>query len=324
MLPTKKQVLECVPGALLKFESPGLGRPISGRTRDSFVLKDGRRVSVVTDRIAQFNRILGGIPYKGQALNQLAAFWFENTADIVPNSMIEVPDPNVMVSRQLRRISIQIVVRGYITGTSPTSLWYSYDRGEREIYGIRFPDGLKKNDPLLKPALTPILRTGPGIMGEMVSAQAVVGRGLVEADVWEQMCTTAQKLYARGWEVAEEAGLILVDALYEFGLDDHGTLMLINELHTPDASRFWLANSYPSRKAARQDPAHFDNEFVYTWYEQQGYDGNGAPPKLPDDIIYEASQRYIRVYEYLTKRDFEPAPYPATARIQAAVALYKA
>ncbi|MBN1285883.1 MAG: phosphoribosylaminoimidazolesuccinocarboxamide synthase [Anaerolineae bacterium] len=325
MLPTRKQILDLVPSALLTFKADDLGKPVSGRTRDSFTLGDGRRISVVTDRIALFDRILGAVPYKGQVLNQLAAFWFEHTADIVPNSMIEVLDPNVMLSRHLKRIPMQIVVRGYITGATPTSLWYSYSQGKREIYGIRFPDGLNKNDMLIKPALTPILRTGPGIMGEMVSAKAVVSRGVVDAKVWDQMCNYARKLFERGKEVAEEAGLILVDALYEFGTDpETGALMLINELHTPDASRFWLANSYAARKAARQDPEHFDNEFVYLWYDKQGYDGEGEPPILPDDIIYEASLRYIQVYEYLTRKTFEPAEYPATERIETAVAPYRA
>lgn len=323
MLPTRKQVLDLVPNALLTFKADDLGKPVSGRTRDSFVMEDGRRISVVTDRISHFDRILGAVPYKGQVLNQLAAFWFEHTEDIVPNSMIDVLDPNVMLSRHLNRIPMQIVVRGYITGTTPTSLWYSYNRGKREIYGIRFPEGLNKNDLLIKPALTPILRTGPGIMGEMVSAQAVVGRGVIDADIWDQMCRYARQLFERGQKVAEEVGLIMVDALYEFGIDDNGTLMLINELHTPDASRFWLANSYAARKAARQDPDHFDNEFIYLWYEKQGYHGKGEPPILPDDIIYEASLRYIRVYEYLTRKSFEPAEYPAADRIKAALAPFR-
>ena len=323
MYPTKTHVLEVAKNALLEFDTPGLGKRTSGRTRDSFVLADGRRLSVVTDRIRYFDRVLGAVPYKGQVLNQLAAFWFENTADIVPNHMLEVPDPNVMVSRNLRRIAVQIVVRGYITGVTTTSLWYSYERGERVIYGIRFPEGLNKNDALLKPAVTPILRTGPGITGEMISAQAVLERGLVDPDQWECMCDIALKLFERGQSVASKAGLIMVDALYEFGIDDDGTLMLINELHTPDAARFWRANTYASRKAARQQPEHLDNEFIYLWYDKQGYTGEGEPPKMPDDIVYQAAVRYIEAYEYLTRKTFEPAPYPAAARIEEAVRPYK-
>lgn len=323
MFPTRTQILDNVPNALLEFDMPGLGAKVSGRTRDSFILADGRRLSVVTDRISHYDRILGAVPYKGQVLNQLAAFWFANTADIVPNSMLDMPDPNVMVSRHLRRIPVQVVVRGYITGVTPTSLWYSYERGERTIYGIRFPEGLNKNDALLKPIITPILRTGPGIAGEMISAKAVLERELVDPDVWERLCAIALKLFARGQAVAADAGLILVDALYEFGMDEQGEIMLINELHTPDASRFWRANTYGSRKAARQEPEHLDNEFIFLWYKQQGYEGEGKPPELPDDIIVQATVRYIEAYEYLTRQSFAPAPYPATARIKKAVAPYK-
>jgi phosphoribosylaminoimidazole-succinocarboxamide synthase len=323
MLPNRTQVLAAVDKALLEFDMPGLGRKESGRTRDSFVLSDGRRVSVVTDRISHFDRVLGAIPYKGQVLNLLAAFWFQNTSDIVPASMLEVPDPNVMVSRHLQRIPVQLVVRGYITGVTPTSLWYSYERGERVIYGIHFPEGLSKNDALLKPVITPILRTGRGIAGEMISAEAVVKRGLVDADQWKKMCSIAVALFKRGQEVAAEGGLIMVDALYEFGIDASNTLMLINELHTPDAARFWLASTYAAHKAARRDPEHFDNEFIYLWYDEQGYNGEGDPPPLPDDIIYRASRRYIEAYQYLTRQPFEPAPYPATARIRKAVVPYR-
>lgn len=322
MIPNRTRVLEAVEDALLEFDLPALGSRTAGRTRDSFLLPDGRRLSVVTDRIIHFNRVVGAVPYKGQVLNQLAAFWFENTADIVPNHMLEVPDPNVMVSRHLRRIPVQLVVRGYLTGVTPTSLWYSYERGERVIYGIRFPEGLNKNDALLRPVITPILRTGPGITGEMISAQAVLERGLVSPEVYDAMSKTALKLFDRGSEVASEAGLIMVDALYEFGVDEGGALMLINELHTPDAARFWRANSYASRKAARQQPEHLDNEFIYLWYNQQGYDGEGKPPAIPDDIIYQATVRYIEAFEYLTGQDFQPAPYPATRRIEKAVRPY--
>ncbi len=322
MFPNKTQVLEAVKGALLEFDLPGLGKKMSGRTRDSFILPDGRRLSVVTDRISHFNRILGAVPYKGQVLNQMAAFWFENTADVVPNHMLEVPDPNVMVVRNLRRIPVQLVVRGYITGVTPTSLWYSYERGERVIYGIRFPEGLNKNDALLKPIITPLLRTGPGISGEMISAHAVLQRELVDPDYWKEMCNIALELFERGQKVASEAGLIMVDALYEFGVGADGALMLINELHTPDAARFWRANTYGSRKAARQEPEHLDNEFIYLWYDKQGYEGEGRPPQMPDEIIYQATVRYIEAYEYLTGKPFAPAAYPATPRIEKAVAPY--
>jgi phosphoribosylaminoimidazole-succinocarboxamide synthase len=324
MLPTKKRILESVPNALLSFNMPGLGKRVQGRTRDSFILSDGRRVSVVTDRIGHWDQIYGAVPYKGQVLNQLAAFWFEHTDDIVPNSMLAVPDPNVMVTRHLERIPVEVVVRGYITGTTPTSLWYSYDRGEHVIYGIRFPEGLQKNDALLKPIITPIIRTGPGIQGEMLSAQAVTQRGLVEPDLWEQICDTALKLFDRGQQVAEKAGLIMVDALYEFGVDEKGTIRLINELHTPDAARFWLANSYASHKAAGKEPEHLDNEFIYLWYDGQGYEGQGTPPAMPQDLTYEASRRYIQVYEYLTREEFMPADYPAERRIRAVLKPFKA
>ena len=301
-----------------------LGPKQSGKVRDIYA-RDGHLVLITTDRLSAFDHILGLVPFKGQVLNQLAAFWFEQTGDIVSNHFVEAPDPNVTIGRKCRPLPVEIVVRGYISGVTTTSLWYRYSQGERNIYGMDFPDGLRKNDPLPQPIITPTTKAEKGGHDEPTSSAEIVEQGLVEAGLWQTVCAAALALFRRGQEIAARGGLLLVDTKYEFGLADDGELTLIDELHTPDSSRFWTTASYAevSREPARAggaseivtEPENFDKEFVRLVYAARGYRGDGQPPPLSDDLALQAAQRYIRSYELITGRTFEPAETPVAERV---------
>lgn len=289
----------------------------SGKVRDWYSLGGGRRLIVTTDRLSAFDIELGALPYKGQVLNQLSAFWFESTKDIIPNHLIETPDPNVSIVHEVDPIPIEVIVRGYITGVTHTALWYRYSLGEREIYGWHFPDGLKKNEKLPEPIITPTTKGGPTGHDERLSCAEVVSKGRLDAPSWEQIQSAALALFKRGTEVAARAGLILVDTKYEFGRRADGSIMLIDEVHTPDSSRFWKASSYKDRIAAGQEPENFDKEFIRLKYAGLGYQGEGPAPELPDSVWDEASALYRSACEKLTGRVFEPGEYPPEPRIEA-------
>ncbi len=287
----------------------------SGKVRDTFCLPGARRLIVTTDRLSAFDRILTAVPFKGQVLNQLSAFWFEATADIISNHLIAVPDPNISLVYECTPLPVEVVVRGYITGETQTALWYRYSLGERHIYGYDFPDGLAKNQPLPAPLITPTTKGRAGKHDERITCAEVVERGLLDAKTWEQVQAAALDIFKRGQEVAGRCGLILVDTKYEFGRGPDGAVMLIDEVHTPDSSRFWLAESYESRLARGDEPENFDKEFLRLWYAERGYRGDGDPPAAAEDLIVQVSQRYIALYERLTGRPFEPGAYPAGPRI---------
>lgn len=291
---------------------PGKG---AGKVREWYRLPGGRRLIVTTDRLSAFDRVLACVPFKGQVLNQLAAWWFEQTTDIVPNHMLAVPDPNALVAVEVEPFPVEVIVRGYITGVTSTALWYRYSLGEREIYGYRFPEGLRKNDALLAPIITPTTKGGPTGHDERLTPAEVVEKGLLDADTWERVQAAALAVFARGQEVARRAGLILVDTKYEFGRAPDGRIMLIDEVHTPDSSRFWKADSYPARFAAGEEPENFDKEFVRLAYAEHGYRGDGPPPNIPDDVWQMASRRYISIYEMLSGKRFEPGAYPVEPRL---------
>ncbi len=287
----------------------------SGKVRDTFLLPDGRRLIVTTDRLSAFDRILTAIPFKGQVLNQLSAFWFEQTADIIPNHVIDVPDPNTSLVVGCETLPVEVVVRGYITGVTTTALWYRYSLGERHIYGYDFPDGRVKNQPLPEPIITPTTKGRAGEHDERITCAEVVERGLLDEATWEQVQAAALAIFKRGQEIARQGGLILVDTKYEFGRAPDGQVMIIDEVHTPDSSRFWLAESYEERMASGEEPENFDKEFLRLWYADHGYRGEGEPPEPTDDLIAQVSERYIALYEMLTGQTFEPGTYPASPRI---------
>jgi len=311
-----KTILASLPQTLETIDLPQLGKKHQGKVRDFYILKD-KRITITTDRQSAFDVILGQIPFKGAILNELAAFWFEKTKHIVLNHMLAVPDPNVLVSKNCEPIPVEMVVRGYLSGVTTTSVWYSYEKGERTIYGIKFPDGMKKNQKLPQPIITPTTHpeAGSNLHDERLTRDEIINQGIVERKLYEQMEKAALELFAFGQKWCQEHGLILVDTKYEFGLSD-GKLTLIDEIHTPDSSRFWIAKTYDKHLQAGKEPENFDKEFLRLWYANKGYTGNGKPPEMTKELAVELSQRYIKTYEMLSGEIFEPFTYPIEERIK--------
>jgi phosphoribosylaminoimidazole-succinocarboxamide synthase len=303
----QQDLMQAIPNCVDNVDIAGLGKRIQGKVRDIYTLDD-KRLLITTDRISAFDRILGLIPYKGQVLNQLSAWWFEQTADIVENHMISLPDPNVMLVKEAKTLPIEVVVRGYITGVTSTSLWTMYAAGEREPYGIRLPDGLKKNDKLPEPIITPTTKAEHG-HDEAITSQQIVEQGLVNADIWAEVQEKAIAVFKRGQALADKAGLILVDTKYEFGLID-GKVALIDEIHTPDSSRYWTKASY-----AAGSPENISKEFLREWFKAQGYTGEGEIPQMPAEFVAEVAARYIEVYETITGQAFIAGEQPSQTRI---------
>jgi phosphoribosylaminoimidazole-succinocarboxamide synthase len=312
-----EEIRQVIPDALESLTLPGL-KVERGQVRDNYELADGRRVLVATDRFTVFNQQVGLVPYKGQVLNQLTNWWFEQTADIVPNHVIDVPDPNVTIALKANPLPIAVVVRGFISGVTPTSLWQQYEEGQRTIYGITFPDGLRKNQELPTPIVTATAKTFGRAHEHPLTREEILAAGISSA-LWDRIQAVALRLFQRGRQLCILADLILVDSKYEFGLDLNGDLVLIDELHTPDSSRFWRSDTYDERFEAGEEPEHFDREFVRLWYQAQGYGVSDVLPPLPHDMIISISQRYQRVYELLTGTEFQPASYPAHKRITIAL-----
>jgi phosphoribosylaminoimidazole-succinocarboxamide synthase len=305
---------ELLPSAFRESNLSIIGKQ-SGKVRDWYPLGEGRRLIVTTDRLSAFDRVLSSVPYKGQVLNQLAAWWFDQTDDVIANHKIAVPDPNALICVEARPLPVEVIVRGYITGVTGTALWYRYSLGERDIYGYTFPEGLQKNDCLPEPIITPTTKGGPTGHDERLTCAEVVETGLLPSELWDEVQTAALALFKRGQQVADKAGLILVDTKYEFGLDPSGRLLLIDEVHTPDSSRFWKASSYAKRIAAGDEPENLDKEFVRLAYAEHGYRGDGVPPTVPDSLWATASQRYMTIYEMLTSQPFVPGSYPVEPRL---------
>lgn len=298
----------------------GFGKKYSGKVRDCYVV-GGKRILATTDRISAFDVILGLIPAKGAVLNQLSAFWFEKTKDIIPNHLISVPHPNISIVKNAKLIPIEMVVRGYISGVTNTSIWGSYQKGERVIYGVKFPNGLKKNQKLPKPVITPTtkapstsLRARETVHDERLTEKEILARKIVTPAVWKEMKKAALKLFERGTKICLKAGIILVDTKYEFGLDLKGKLMLIDEIHTPDSSRFWIKKTYRERFKKGQEPENFDKEFLRLWYAKRGYTGSGKPPKMPEVLAKQVSKRYIGIYQKITGNKFKTDRKPISAR----------
>jgi len=297
-----------IPQAIRSINVTGWGPKTSGKVRETYQ-RGNHRLLIATDRISAFDRILGVIPYRGQVLNQLSVWWFEQTNKIVRNHLISSPDPNVTLAYDAQTIPIEMIVRGYITGVTSTSLWTLYQKGERQPYGIELPDGLQKNDPLPKAIVTPTTKSSDGGHDLPLTPDAILRERIVSPELWQQMEKAALALFSHGQKVAQNAGLILVDTKYEFGLID-GELAVIDEIHTPDSSRYWTQESYK-----RGQPEDYSKEYLRNWFKQMGYTGEGTPPPLTPQLAVEVATRYIHVYESLTSSVFEPAESPAEARI---------
>jgi phosphoribosylaminoimidazole-succinocarboxamide synthase len=235
----------------------------------------------------------------------MAKFWFEKTADIVGNHVIEFPDPNVVVGRECKAFPIELVVRGYLTGVTSTSVWKHYEKGVRNFCGNPLPDGMKKDQKFEKPILTPSTKAEHGDHDESVSREQILERGLVTPEQFDFLADAAMKLFARGVEIAAKQGIILVDTKYEFGIDADGKIVLIDEIHTPDSSRFWFADEYEKRFAAGEEQKKIDKEYMRKWLADNGFTGDGEVPQIPDDIKVETARRYIEAFELITGQKFE-------------------
>lgn len=297
-----RTVIKNIPNAVTGISTSGLGAKKSGKVRDWFV-KDNLRFLVATDRISAFDRVLGHIPFRGAVLNKLSAFWFDKTHDIVKNHMIGIINPYIMLVTECKPLPVEVIVRGYITGVTDTSLWKKYSNGERVIYGIRFPNGLVKNQKLSKPVVTPTTKAATG-HDQPITSKDIVKTKLVSPKIWKQIERAAINLFLRGSEIAEKGGLILADTKYEFGLDKKGNLVLIDEIHTPDSSRFWLKSTYQQRFKKGDEVENYDKEIMRMWFKERGYSGDGKAPKMNDNIIAKVAQRYMEVYEMLTGDKF--------------------
>jgi phosphoribosylaminoimidazole-succinocarboxamide synthase len=310
------QLLQELCGRTLQHtDLPGLGTRDQGKVRDSYV-QDGGRTIVVTDRVSAFDVVVGTLPLKGQVLNQVAAFWFERTRDVAPNHLIDVPDPCVSRVRECRPLPVEFVYRGYLTGSTSTSILTAYERGDRQYCGHALPDGMRRHEPLPEPLLTPTTKAARGDHDEPASRAQLIERGAIDEATFDRAAELCGRLFAEGQRFAATRGLILVDTKYEIGLDDAGELMVIDEIHTPDSSRYWYREAYERSMREGLDPEALDKEYVRRWLREQGYAGNGPPPTLPDPVRCEAARRYIEAYEQVTGLAFVPDTEDPLPRIR--------
>lgn len=295
------------------------GKKYTGKVRDTYDVGD-KLILVTTDRQSAFDRVLAAIPFKGQVLNQVSLFWFNQTEDIVPNHVIASPDPNVLIGKKCTVFPVEFVVRGYLSGVTSTSAWMAYSKGEREFCGNHLPDGLKKNQAFAQPMITPTTKSETH--DEKVSAAEVVRRGLMTKAQWDTCAQYALALFKRGQAMAAQHGLILVDTKYEFGQLPDGKIILIDEVHTPDSSRYWLAASYSERLARGEEPENIDKEFLRLWFMEQCDPYHDAIlPAAPAELVVELSARYIQLYEMITGQAFvyPSAGEPVEQRIAEAI-----
>jgi phosphoribosylaminoimidazole-succinocarboxamide synthase len=306
-----------LPHTLRQLDLPELGELYRGKVRDNYSRED-HIVMVTTDRVSAFDHVLGTIPFKGEVLSQLTTFWFDKVKDLAPTHLLDAPDPSVMVVRRARPLPIEIVIRGYITG----SLWRDYEAGKAGAYGIDWPKGLVKDQLLERPVITPSTKADYGKHDEPISEAEILRRGLVAADVWTAATALAQRLFARGQEWARTRGLILVDTKYEMGLIGGGAgkppkLVVIDEIHTPDSSRYWVADEYDERLAAGREQQMLDKENIRQWLiTEHGFSGHGTPPPLTDEVRVMLSRTYLQLFERLTGRAFTAQVGSVAQRIE--------
>ncbi len=284
---------------------PGLYR---GKVRDNYDLPDGRRILVTSDRLSAFDRVLCAVPFKGQVLNGIARWAFEATTDLCPNHVLDYPDPNIVVGRRLDILPVEIVVRGYLAGTTGTSILTMYRAGRREMYGRVFPDGLADNQALETPIITPTSKAADGAHDEPLTEAEILSRGLLTETQWQEVSEIALALFARGQALAAERGLILADTKYEFGLDAEGTLRLADEIHTPDSSRYWGADTYPQRLADGKRPQSFDKDVIREWVAARCDPYTDAIPEIPAELVWQTALTYVEAYQRITGRAFGPPP----------------
>lgn len=294
-----------------------LGERFEAKVRDNYIqAEEGRRLIVVTDRVSTFDVIVGTLPFKGQVLNQLAAFWLEKSRSLAPNHLLEVPDPNVSVVRECRVLPVEFVFRAYLTGSTKTSIWHSYQAGERDYCGHRLPDGLRKHERLAEPLLTPTTKAELGAHDELSSREELIASGVISEELYDRAAALGRRIFDAGVDWASQQGLILVDTKYEMGLSPDGELMLVDEVHTPDSSRYWWLHTYERAMSEGSDPEALDKEYLRRWLVERGYRGEGTPPEIPDEVRCEASRRYIEAFEAVTGRAFEPSTDEPISRME--------
>jgi phosphoribosylaminoimidazole-succinocarboxamide synthase len=301
---------------------PELPNPYFGKVRDCYDLPDGTRILISSDRISAFDRILAAIPWKGQVLTQTARYWFDATADICPNHVLSYPDPNVVIGRRVTILPVEVVVRGYLAGTTSTSILTQYRAGLREMYGHRLPEGLRDNQALPAPILTPTSKAFDGGHDLPLTPDEITDQGLLTAAEWDEVSAHALALFARGQKMAAERGLILVDTKYEFGRDAEGRILLADEIHTPDSSRYWLSGGYEAAFEAGTRPPSFDKDVIRAWVAERCDPYRDPIPAIPAEMIARTADVYIEAYETITGQSFVPDTTGETplARIRANLA----
>jgi len=318
---TRQHIQSQLDNCLLEAKFPQWeSRYKRGKVRDMYLLEN-HRVLITTDRQSAFDHVLGTIPLKGQVLNRIAQYWFEQTQDIAPNQIISVPDANVTVARELDILPVEVVVRKYMTGSSDTAIWTHYNSGVRHYCGHTLPDGMVKNQPFDEAIITPT--TKDEVHDELISRDEIIAQGLVPEDTWNQVEEIAFALFARGEDLAAKQGLILVDTKYEMGLNADGRITLADEIHTPDSSRFWISDTYAERHARGEEPESLDKEFLRLWLRDKGISDDNIP-ELDDEIRVQVAERYIDLFQRVTGTDFdaELGATPVLQRIEERIAEY--
>lgn len=306
---------------VLKGTNFALGSRYEGKVRDNYTF-DNKRLLVVTDRLSAFDRIIALIPFKGQVLNQMAKFWFENTSDICGNHAIEFPDPNAVLAHECKALPVEMVVRAYITGSTSTSAWYNYNKGARNFCGNILPDGLKKNQKLPETIITPSTKAVQGDHDESVSREEILERTDITPELYDKLAEISLKLFKRGQEITARQGMILVDTKYEFGINPNGEVVLIDEIHTPDSSRFWIASTYEEKMRNGEEPENINKEYLRLWLSERGYMGEGPIPEIPTEVIVETARRYIEAYESITGVVFEAKVENVFSRLEKNISKY--
>jgi phosphoribosylaminoimidazole-succinocarboxamide synthase len=288
---------------LTEINLPDLGEKKTGKVRDTF-FKDKQIILITTDRQSAFDRILAAIPFKGQVLNQTSAWWFKQTEDIIPNSVISTPDPNVVIQKKCQVFPFEVIVRGYLTGSTSTSAWTNYEKGVRNLCGNILPDGMWKNQKFEKNIITPSTKFEEH--DRNITPEDIIKENFATREEWKYISQKVLEVFNRGQEIAKKHGLILVDTKYEFGKDEEGNIFLIDEIHTPDSSRYWLANTYEQNIDEGKEPDNIDKEFLRLWFKENcdPYQDEKLPP-APEELVVELSKRYIQLYEMITGEEFQ-------------------
>lgn len=312
---TPAELKPFLPTALEKTDFKGLGEKYAGKVRDVYTQKEKKRaILIATDRQSAFDIQWCTIPLKGQALNQLSAWWFEQVKDVMPNHIIAVPDENAMVVKDLKMLRVEIVIRGYLTGSTGTSAWVNYNKGVRNFCGNVLPEGMVKNQKFAAPIITP---TTKGEEDELIDPKGIVERGFATKQQWEEIETRTFALFKKGQEIAAARGLILVDTKYEMGYDEEGKLTIADEVHTPDSSRYWVAATYEQRHANGEEPESLDKEFFRLWLRNQGFEYGGKRPQITDDVRLMLASKYLDLFERMTGKPFViPADTKVVERIE--------